>query len=104
MSTPVRRDARELLSEHGQDRAGAAADLEQPRPGRELGAVADQPLAPVLGLLDEPLLLGRPVAVDVRPVTVASLAGAADLRSGRRSVVRRCAVVARPVRHELGVR
>ena len=58
-------DTRELLSEHRQDRAHAAADLEQARAGLELCAVADQPVAPVLSLLHEPLLLGRSVSVHV---------------------------------------
>src|ERR671914_1848289 len=58
-------DARELLPEHGQDGADAATDLEQARPRLELRAVADQPVPPVLRLLDEALLLGRAVTVDV---------------------------------------
>ena len=47
-------DARVLLTEYRQHRAHAAADLEQPGPGLEHGAVADEPVSPVLGLLDEP--------------------------------------------------
>jgi hypothetical protein len=58
-------DARKFLPEHRQYRTRAGADLEQPRPGLELSAVSDQPVAPVLRLLHEPLLLGRPVAVHV---------------------------------------
>jgi hypothetical protein len=45
-------DARELLSEHREHCTDAAADLEQACPGLELGAVADQPVPPVLRLLD----------------------------------------------------
>ena len=51
-----------MTSEHGAD---TAADLEQPSAGRELRAVADQPVAPVLRLPDEALLLLRRVAVHV---------------------------------------
>ena len=65
MSTP-NRHARELLPEHRQHGAHAAADLEEARPRLELRAVADQAVAPVLRLLYEALLLGRPVTVDVR--------------------------------------
>src|SRR6185437_2361643 len=62
-------DAREpqsvvLVAEHREHGADAAADLEQPRAGRELGSVADQAVPPVLRLGDQPLLLGRRVAVD----------------------------------------
>ena len=59
-------DTRELLSEHCEHRADARADLEQPRARLELGAVADQPVPPVLGLLDKPLLLRRSVTMNVR--------------------------------------
>ena len=52
-----------LLSEHREHSAHAAADLEHARPRLELRAVADQPKPPMLSLLDEPLLLGGPVAV-----------------------------------------
>ena len=58
-------NARELLPEHREHRAHARADLEQPRPRLELRPVPDQPVPPVLGLLHEPLLLGRSIAVDV---------------------------------------
>jgi len=58
-------DARVLLTKHRQDCADATADLEQTCPRLELGAVADQPVPPVLSLLDEPLLLRRPVTVNV---------------------------------------
>jgi catechol 2,3-dioxygenase-like lactoylglutathione lyase family enzyme len=54
-----------LLSEHGQHRADATSDFEQACTGAELRAIRDQAMAPVLGLLDEPLLLDRPVSVDV---------------------------------------
>jgi hypothetical protein len=54
-----------LLPKHREHGADTAAHLEQPRPGLERSAVADQPMAPVLCLLDEPLLLGRSVAVDI---------------------------------------
>ena len=39
--------------------------FEQPRARRKLGAIGDQAMTPVLGLLDEPLLLDRSIAVDV---------------------------------------
>jgi hypothetical protein len=58
-------NTREFLSEDRQDRADSAADLEQACSGLELGAVADQPVSPVLCLLDEPVLLARAVAVNV---------------------------------------
>jgi hypothetical protein len=58
-------NARKLLTEDGQDGADAAADLEQACTGLEPSSVADQPVTPVLRLLDEPLLLARAVAVDV---------------------------------------
>ena len=58
-------DAGELLSQYRQHSAHAGPDLEQARSGLELRAVADQPVAPVLRLLHEPLLLGRPIAVHV---------------------------------------
>src|SRR5262249_38964845 len=58
-------DARELLPKHGQYCADAASDLQQARPGGELGAVCNQPVPPMLCLLHEPLLLPRAVAVDV---------------------------------------
>jgi hypothetical protein len=61
----VEADAVELLPEHRQHGAHSAADLEQPRPRLERRAVGDQPVPPVLRLLDEPLLFARPVAVDV---------------------------------------
>ena len=60
MSTPVRLDSGEFLSENRQHRAYAGPDLEQARPRLELRAGADQPVAPVLRLLNEPLLLGAP--------------------------------------------
>jgi hypothetical protein len=66
-------DTRELLPEHGEDGAGTAADLEQARPRLELRPVSDEPVAPVLRLLHEPLLFGRPVAVHVRAHRCASL-------------------------------
>src|SRR4029453_3120182 len=58
-------DAREFLPEDRQDGADSAAHLEQACPRLELSAVADQPVAPVLGLLDEPMLLACSVAVNV---------------------------------------
>ena len=58
-------EAGEFLPEHRQDSAHAGTDLEQACAGLELGAVSDQPVPPVLRLLDEPFLLGSPVAVDV---------------------------------------
>lgn len=62
---PVETDAGELLSQHGQHGAHAAADLEEPRPGLEGRAVRDEPVPPVLCLLDESLLLARAVPMDV---------------------------------------
>src|SRR5881275_3032255 len=62
---PEQSDTRILLPEYRQDRADPTADLEQTRPRLEVGAVADQPVPPVLGLLHEPLLLRRPVTVNV---------------------------------------
>jgi hypothetical protein len=58
-------DVRESLTEHREDGADSAADLEQASSALERGAVADQPISPVLGLLDEPLLLARAVAMNV---------------------------------------
>ena len=58
-------EPRKFLSEHRQYCTHSAADLEQARSGRELRAVGDQPVPPVLRLLDEPLLLARSVAVNV---------------------------------------
>ena len=55
----------ELLPEDGKDRADAAADLEKPRSRLERGAVRDQPVPPVLCLLDQALLLARAVTVNV---------------------------------------
>lgn len=55
----------ELLPENAEHRADAAADVEEARARRQLRPVGDQAMPPVLGLLDEPLLLARPVAVDV---------------------------------------
>ena len=55
----------ELLPEHGEHGPDAAAQLEEARPGLERRPVDDQPLAPVLRLLDQPLLLARPVSVNV---------------------------------------
>ena len=43
-------NTRELLPEHREHRAHAAADLEQARPRRQLRAVADQPMPPMLSL------------------------------------------------------
>jgi hypothetical protein len=57
--------ARKFLSEDRQDGADSAAHLEQACPRLELSAVADQPVTPVLGLLDEPMLLARSIAVNV---------------------------------------
>src|SRR5215213_5488640 len=57
--------AGKLLAQHGEHSARAAADLEEPRSPRECRPVTDEPLSPVLGLRNEPFLLGRPVAVDV---------------------------------------
>src|SRR5207247_1141136 len=57
--------AGELLPEHRQYRTHAASDLEQACSGRELGAIGDQAVAPVLSLLDEALLLPSAVAVNV---------------------------------------
>jgi hypothetical protein len=83
-------DVRELLAEDRQDGADSAANLEQARSAPQLSAVADQPLSPVLRLLDEPLLLARAVAMNVpgyrprvgstlqsasRPAATASAAG-----------------------------
>ena len=65
MSTPNEVHARELLPQDGEHGADAAADLEQARTRLELGSVADQPVSPMLRLLDEPLLLGRAVSVNV---------------------------------------
>jgi hypothetical protein len=62
----VELDTWELLSEHCEDCADPGADLDQPRARLELGAVADQPVPPVLGLLHEPLLLRGSVTVNVR--------------------------------------
>ena len=53
----VELDTGELLSEHCEDCADPGADLDQTRAWLELGAVADQLVPPVLGLLHEPLLL-----------------------------------------------
>ena len=62
---PVQDDPRELLAEHRKHRADTAADLEQPRPRLQRGAVRDQTVAPVLRLLDEALLLTGAVAMHV---------------------------------------
>ena len=51
----VELDTGELLSEHCEDCADAGADLDQARARLELGAVANQPVPPVLGLRHEPL-------------------------------------------------
>jgi hypothetical protein len=56
---------RELLTEDREHGADAAADLEQACSRLERRAVTDQSLSPVLCLLDEPLLLARPVAMNV---------------------------------------
>jgi hypothetical protein len=53
------------VTEDGQHRTDAAADLEQARSLVELRPVADQPVSPMLGLFHEPLLLGRAVSVNV---------------------------------------
>jgi hypothetical protein len=58
-------DAREFLAEYREYRTDATADLEQPCTGLEVRPVADQPVPPVLGLLDQPLLFGRGVSVNV---------------------------------------
>src|SRR5438093_8427301 len=58
-------DTRILLSQYRQDCADPTADLEQTCSRLELGAVANQSVPPVLGLLHEPLLLRRPVSVNV---------------------------------------
>jgi hypothetical protein len=58
-------DPRKLLAEDSEHRTDAAPDLEQPRARRKRSAVGDQPVTPVLRLLDESLVLARPVAVDV---------------------------------------
>src|SRR6266581_2535905 len=58
-------DTRVLLSQYRQNCADAAADLEQTCSRLERGAVANQPVPPVLSLLHEPLLLRRPVTVNV---------------------------------------
>ena len=54
-----------FLAQHRQHGADTATDLEHPRPGFQLRAIANHPLPPVLGLRDQPLLFGRRVAVDV---------------------------------------
>jgi hypothetical protein len=59
-------EARKRLSQDAQHGTDSAADLEQPRPGLEVGAGKDQVLAPMRRLGDQPLLLGGLVAVDVR--------------------------------------
>jgi hypothetical protein len=58
-------DAREFLPEDRQDGAHSAAHLEHTCPRLELRAVADQPVSPVLSLLDEPMLLACSIAVNV---------------------------------------
>ena len=62
---PEETDAGELLPEDCEDGADSAADLEQACSRREFRAVADQPVPPVLSLVDEALLLPRAVAVYV---------------------------------------
>ena len=54
-----------VLPEHRQNCADAAADLEQTRSRLEAGAVGNEAVTPVLGLLHKPLLLRRSVTVDV---------------------------------------
>src|SRR2546429_2339364 len=58
-------DTRVLLSQYRQDCADATADLEQTCSRLEFRAVANQSVTPVLGLFDEPLLLRRPITVNV---------------------------------------
>ena len=70
----------EFLPEHRQDGAHAGTDLEQACAGLELRAVRDQPVPPVLSLLDEPLLLGSPVAVDVAGHPVSRIATTGRLK------------------------
>jgi hypothetical protein len=61
----VQTHARKFVAEDCEHCADAAADLEQTRARRERRAVGDQPVSPVLRLLDQALLLARAVAVDV---------------------------------------
>ncbi len=58
-------DPREFLPQYGEDGADAAADLEEAGTRLELGAVADQPVSPMLRLLDKAVLLACAVAVNV---------------------------------------
>jgi hypothetical protein len=58
-------DPREFLPQDGEDGADAATDLEETGTRLELGAVADQPVSPVLRLLDKAVLLACAVAVNV---------------------------------------
>jgi hypothetical protein len=58
-------DAREFLSKDRQHRTDSAAHLEETCSRLELRAVTDQAVAPVLGLIDEPMLLACPVSVNV---------------------------------------
>jgi hypothetical protein len=58
-------DVRKLLPEDCEDGADSAADLEEPRTRLEVRAVADQPVSPMFGLLDKPVLLARSVAVNI---------------------------------------
>jgi hypothetical protein len=57
--------ARILLTKDGQHGAHPAAHLEEPRARLERRSVANQPVPPVLGLLDQPLLLRRRIAMHV---------------------------------------
>jgi hypothetical protein len=58
-------DVREFLPEDRQDCADSAADLQEACAWLEVGAVVDEPVSPVLGLLNEAALLARSVAVNV---------------------------------------
>src|SRR5262249_14520446 len=59
------RDSGERLAEHSEDRADAAADLQEPGTRLEHGPVEDQLLAPMLRLRQESILLTALIAVDV---------------------------------------
>jgi hypothetical protein len=58
-------DGREFLPKDGQDRTDSAADFEEACTRRQVRAVSDQPVSPVLSLLDKPMLLACPVSVNV---------------------------------------
>jgi hypothetical protein len=58
-------DRREFLSKDRQYRADSAADLEEACARLEFRAVTNEAVPPVLGLIDEPMLLACPVSVNI---------------------------------------